>query len=92
MERKGHIEDANRSVNLRPANYPHLYVCNAASQVLIYKGNDFKDLTGMVETNRGSICFIRKLNEEKIVIPTVCQKAHCPALPVYHCVSSFFCG
>ena len=79
MERKGRIEDVNLLVNVPPVICPDLYVCNAACQVIIYKGNDFTDLTGMFETNGGSIWFIRTLNEEKIVIPTVFHKTHCPA-------------
>ena len=79
MEWKGHIADANLLVNLLPANCLDPYVRNTTGQVIIYKGNDFTNLTGMVETNGGSIWFIRKLNEERIVIPTVFHNTHCPA-------------
>ena len=63
MERKGRIEDINFLVNVLPANCPDIHVCNAACQVIIYKGNDFTDLAGMFKANGGSNWFIRTLNE-----------------------------
>ena len=79
VERKGHIKGVDLFFNMFPANCPDVYVCNAASQVIIYKGNDFTYLTGMFETIGGSNWFITKLNEEKIVIPTIFHGTHCPA-------------
>ena len=63
VERKGRIEDINFLVNVLPANCPDIHVCNAARQVIIYKGNDFTDLAGMFKANGGSNWFIRTLNE-----------------------------
>ena len=53
--------------NVLPSNCPYLYVYNAESQVVLYTGNDFTDLTGMFETNGGDIWLLTKLNEPEYV-------------------------
>ena len=78
MERNWRIEGLNLLSNVLSANCPHLDVYNTASQVIIYKENDFIDPTRMSETNGCTIWLIRKLNEEKIIIPTAFHKTHYP--------------
>ena len=76
LETNGRIEGLNLLSNVLPGNWPDLCVYNAASQGLIYKSDDFADITGMFESNMGCICLITQLNGAKIVIPTAIQKTH----------------
>ena len=76
LETSGRIEGLNLLSNVLPGDCPYLYVYNAASQGIIYKRDDFADLTGMSESNTGCIWVITQLNGAKIVIPTAIQKTH----------------
>ena len=76
LETNGRIEGLNLLSNVLPGNCPDLYVYNAASQGIIYKRDDFADLTGMFESNKGCIWVITQLNGAKIVIPKAIHITH----------------